>query len=46
MPESAAEYLLSNVENLAVAVGEVLVKSASTNVGNKTNRIERRNIGI
>ena len=47
MPESAAEYLLNNVEYLAVAVGEVLVKRASTNVSNKTSRaIKRKNIGI
>ena len=47
MQESAAEDLLNNVENLALAVGEVLVTSASTNVSNETSRtITRENIGI
>ena len=45
MQSSAAEDLLENVENLAVAVGDVLVTAASTNATDNTNRtIEKDNI--
>ena len=46
MQTSAAEDLLSNVENLAIAVGDVLVTANSTNSSNGTSKtITRENIG-
>lgn len=47
MQTSAAEDLLNNVENLAIAVGEVLVTATSSNSSNGTSRtITRENIGM
>ena len=41
------EDLLQNIENFAVAIGEVLTAAISTNTTNETSRtIERENIGM